>query len=64
MRAASTPHLLDAFMADVCQHVTLYGWWFFAGRGLLAGCDVQAPAEALAAARVELHDARLRPDAL
>ena len=27
MRAASTPHLLDAFMADVCQHITLYGWW-------------------------------------
>ena len=36
----------------------------FAGRGLLAGCDVQAPAVALGTARVELHDARLRPDAL
>ena len=38
MRAASTPHLLDAFMADVCQHVTLYGWWF----SPVAACSLAA----------------------
>ena len=24
MRAASSPHLLDVFIADICQHITLY----------------------------------------
>ena len=38
MRAASTPHLLDAFMADVCQHITLYGWWF----SPVAACSLAA----------------------
>jgi hypothetical protein len=38
VRAASTPHLLDAFMADVCQHVTLYGWWF----SPVAACSLAA----------------------
>ena len=38
MRAASTPHLLDAFIADVCQHITLYGWWF----SPVAACSLAA----------------------
>ena len=38
MRAASTPHLLDTFIADVCQHITLYGWWF----SPVAACSLAA----------------------
>jgi hypothetical protein len=38
MLAVSTPHLLDAFIADICQHITLYGWWF----SPVAACSLAA----------------------